>query len=365
MKKILLSIVLLMATFLLVACGDKYDPEYFRDKDVVEMSNEEVSALLSEVDWEAVGEAMMLSANADIYFSSNSLPASENQRDMTLDVVFNTASYFLDSETVGEALVHSASDVEFSYTLDETLTILNEPISKDISGNGSLDVYFVDGFLYVNPNVAVTNDGTDVTVSGKEKLNEEVTQTMWDEYRSGADLESMGQFTNMPNTLLDLLAWENLEGILEAFPAVTVYERSSVTNVHIEINKELVTANLEDLLWAVYNMAVDSGSTEVPTVAEATEQIDDMVTIADEYLDYFTELEFTLDIIIEDNQLASLSLGTSVLSNDDFTTNTGKSIDITLAVVLNRNAELPNFPSDLNDYTGVDDIGSGYLNLFN
>lgn len=358
----------MMAMMLLVACGDKYDPEFFRDKDVVEMSNEEVATMLSQVDWETTGEAMMFAINADVNFESESSVISDfytNQSDMALDVTFNTASYFLDSDTVDEVRVHSQSDAEFSYTLDETSSFGGVPTntSIDMSGSGSLGVYLYEGHLYVNPDATVTNDGTDVTISGKEKTNETLTQAMWDTYRTEADLEGIGEIADMPTELLDLFAWESVEDILAEFPAVTVYERRNVTDVHIEINKPLITDHLEDLLWVIYNMQADAG-VDVPSVAQITQDIAETVSTANEYMDYFTELSFIVDIMIEDNKMVNIAVNASVLSNDDFTTDTGASIDLALTVTLSTNADIPSFPNDLDDYVGVDDIGSSYTDLF-
>lgn len=361
MKKILLLLVLLVSTVLLVACGDPYDVE-FRESDKVEMTSAEVSQMLNDITWETPGEAISLNIEADInvttgtYFEfSDYVYSYEN----TIDVLFSSNTYFVDSDTVGEVLLHSVSEIEAN--IDTALNENDIESSETQSYSGSLGVYFTEGFLYVNPNITMNVDGTETSVSGKEKLNEEVTQTMWNEFKNEIDIPETGDMlpAEIPSEILDLLSLENMEALLEAFPAVTVYERSGITNVHIEINKQFISDHMEDLLWFVYDTLDETGE-DMPTVEEATADIADMMDEMDDMLAYFDELSFAIDILVAEDMVGRISVELNILSNDSFETEMGTSLDISLSVAANYAAELPNFPEDLDTYTGVDNIGENW-----
>lgn len=365
MKKILLMFVLFMSTLLLVACTDAYDLDSFGESDIVEMSAEEVSTMLEAVDWEQVGEAMSIAIEADVNVTLDSSisfgDAYSVSSQTELALILDSTSYVLDSETVTDVALHSETDVELSF--DKVLTANDVESSTSFEGNGSINAYLSNGFVYLNPEVSITEGGTETTISGKEKLDDELTQEMWDEYRSneyGIDITgNVGYSSDIPENILELMSWQNLSEFMESFPAMTIYQKGTVTNVHIEIDKQLILDNLEDLLIAVVDMAEEAGE-DVGIPEEIEDNIEEAVTEVEDMLDYFSALMMTVDIVIDNGNLVKYAVAAEVVTTDAFLEEMDMSIDATFSMEMNVGVEIPDFPNDLGDYEAVSQFGNNY-----
>ncbi len=364
MKKVLLSMILLALTFVLFAC-DPYNVDSFREGDIVEMSNDDVVSMLSAVDWEAAGEAIQLDIHADVDIqteSSSSFFDSNFESSVDLNAVFDSTTYVQYSDLISDVALHSESELEFSYDTETTFNA--STTSVDMSGSGALNVYFSEGFLYVNPSVDMSSNGTEFSISGKEKLNEEVTQAMWNEFNNEINIGDVnpGGMTSIYDIMTELLVLfdeEHTADFLEAFPMITVYQKGTVTNVHFEVDKAFILEHAEDLLVFMFDMMVESGE-EVFTPEEISAEIIDALAELNEYMDYFDVLSMSMDIIIDGGNLvkyaASMTMKTVTGSLDDL----GAAIDITFSIEANFGVNLPSFPNDLGDYTPVDEIGENY-----
>ena len=362
MKKLLLIFTLVLTTLLLFACGDKYDIN-FKDSEIVEMSSAEISTLLNEMEMGVEGQAasLLIEGSLDlIQDSSFDFGEFSYSSSVSISGTFSSQTYVIDSETVGDVALHSTSEVDA--TIAQSVNYNGEEQSSNSSIEGSLGVYFMNAFVYVNPEITMNEGGTETSISGKEKLNEAVTQAMWDEYMSEAGVvDEVGGMTpvDIPEELLALFDMNNMEDMIDAFPAVTVYQRGTITDVHFEINKDIVGDHLEDLLWVAYDKMVEAGE-DVGTVAEATQDIADLMAEVNQYLDYFDELGLTLDIIMDSGVLARVAMEMVAVSNAAFESEMDASIDLSLSIISDYGVEMPNFPNDLDSYTPVDNIGDEF-----
>ncbi len=363
MKKLLMIGVLMITTVMLFSCTGPYEIN-FRDKDMVDMSNQDVATLLSTVAWENDEGTALISFDLEGSFLL-SVNYGFSSSDIDMDVDITSETYITESEQISDVAIHSTSRANITAEIENSYVYASDE-STSFEMEGTLGFYLYEGFLYTNPDIFLNEDGTETTVESKQKLNEEITQDMWDEFSSEFDINDlqtggMGSIYSMPTELLDLLDSEHVADMLEAFPMVTVYERDGLTDVHFEISKPFILDHIEDLYEALYDILEESGE-DLGTEEQKEENMQEAVDALTEQLNYFETLSASIDVVIEDNTIVRTEVEIVILTTEDALQNLNASIDMTLSFIASYGYEMPNFPNDLDDYTPTDNPLEGIYN---
>lgn len=341
MRKFYILLVALFLVFGLAACGDKGNmnfPEFDPDN-IVELSSQEMIELFQNIDYEAVdSESMKIATKGHVFTKSGSDPedieyAYSDETRITIDAVF----YALVSETIGDVKGFAEGTIEVK-RLSEAWY---KEEAEDIEVNGSVGAYFTGGYLYLMVDGTYKNGDEEAEEAKfKEKMKDQVTQSMWDEVFSQADPD---QIDNMiPQEYLDMLEDGDFEEIMDAIPNLKVYKDGDTYSIVFAITKQLALTSLEDVITA-YAEAMGEEMTQAEIdemIEEAEDQINEMVD----------ELVFTYVISIKGTrvvQMAEMLVFKSVDGN----------IDIDLTTVIEMDVDLPKFPSDLDEYVPVDEFG--------
>jgi hypothetical protein len=209
---------------------------------------------------------------------------------------------------------------------------------------GSAAAYFVDGYLYLMVDGTYLEDGEEPkTADFKQKLNQQVTQTMWDEAMSEMNPED--QIDNrIPQEYLDKLENGDFDALMEAIPSLKVYKDGNTHSIVFSVTKQVVLDSVEDMIT---KFAEATGQTMTSTeisgmVTEAQNQINEMVD----------KLEFTYVISITGNKITKIAEKLVFKSVDT-------NIDIDITTVVDFGITLPKFPTDLDTYDPVDIPGEG------
>lgn len=347
MRKLFLFLVALLLTFGLFACGSSGDIDFpkFKESDAVELSATEMMALFEEIDMTTMySESIEIITKGYIKVleGSNDSGGSyswSNEVNITIDAKI----YALMSEVVADARLHVEGNIDFYQSNQEKSGTYEYEYTNALKGN--IGVYFYNNFLYMNADGQYSEDGTTFKdAKFKQKLNQQLTQEMWDEALSNVDPSVF--LGSVPTEFLNMLENDDFEAIMEAIPNLKVYQDGTTYSIVFSVTKQLIIDSISSVLTA-YAQALDQGITAEQiqsTVDEAIAQINEVVS----------KLEFTYVISIKGNKIVQMAEMLVFKSVD------GK-IDINMTTVMKTGVSLPKFPTDLSSYTAVDYPGQGVI----
>lgn len=352
MKRILLYVMLVLAFFGLAACESGSEvgefPE-FKDGDLVELSGTEMVELFQNLEYSTETQESMRLQIAGMFNISTESDGWGYSSEQTVEAEFDLVVFTFLSPLVAEARFHAEGDIDFTSVSVDTYETMDgeetETYTTSAVGNGG--IYFYNQYLYLNSNIeAVSNEETETAVF-KQKISEQVTQTMWDETYSE---EFVDEYDDMlPTEVIDMIENGDFDELMEAIPNLKVYKDGQTYSVVFEINKQGILDNLEDVIRTAADMAAEYG--ETPTEAEIEEAIDEARDAINAEIE---NLSVKFVISIKENKITKLAMDVEFLSKD------GK-IEIDLLYVIDFGVELPSFPSDLDEYEEVDFPGEGVL----
>lgn len=361
MKKLFSLIFIMLLAFALVACNedgtlnlDEFPT--FNEDQMVEMSPQQISQLIQAVDMEAAMndtvrihvEGTLESSNTysydDFYYDNEAqdwvdyLYTSTSEQNLTID-----ATMFLQlSELVEEAVM--MLDATFDIDTLESSNWNNEPESYTVLAAGSLSMYMIEQYVYLNPNMTVTEDGVEETYDFKQKLTEMITQQMFDEMFDGVFSELQeNPFVDVEN-LEEEIDQEQLDELLDTIPNLKVYQNGTITTIVFEMTKQDVIDNTVDFVLALAEMVGE----QVPTQEELDE-------ITAEFNEQFNaaveEMAFRYSISIQGTELRQIAIEVDALIDDE-----DMFLDIDMKVFIDFGLELPALPTDLDEYVPVEEF---------
>src|SRR3989339_742747 len=316
MRKIFLLLTILLLGFGLAACGDEAVgfPEFDEDN-VVELSAQEMVTLFESIDYTSVdSESVRITTKGHIFVKEESDP--EDTTYSSLDdfkLTIDASIYALMSEVIGDVRLHGEGTIDFNQVSE-----YSSEWYEDSSANamkGSAGIYFVEGYLYMMVDGEYAENGDALEeVSFKQKLNTEVTQTMWDEAMSEVDPETQID-TTTPQEYIDMIEAGDFDELMEAIPSLKVYQDGTTYSIVFTVTKQIVLDSMEDMI---------------------------------------VELSFTYVISITGNRITKVAEKLVFKSVDG-------NIDINMTTVIDFGVDLPTFPNDLDTYDPVDQPGEGYF----
>lgn len=343
MRKVLAFLVALLFVLGLTACGDKgIDFPTFQEKNVVELSAQQMVELFESVDYSSVdSESVKIQTKGHVFVKE----LDEDDDSVTLDakITVDAQIYALMSETIGEVRLFTEGTVDldvYEKSWDE---------ETDVAVKGKMGAYFVDSYLYVMVDGSY-QEGTEELeeVSFKEKLNQEVTQAMLDDaIAENLPTTDPSEMDGMiPSSLLETLENLDLEELMETIPNLKVYKDGNTHSIVFSVTKQVVLDSLDDFISMYFE------SMEIPfTEAEVTSMVTEATT---EINNVIKEAEFTYVISIEGNKITQMAEKLLLKSVDGF-------IDIDMTTVIAMGVESPKFPTNLDTYEVVDEIGEGVM----
>ena len=347
MRKLYMLLVALFLVFGLAACGENgaIDFPEFDEDNIVELSSQDMIELFQNIDYEAVdSESMKIATKGHVFTKSASDPEEteytyNEETNITIDAVF----YALVSETIADVKGFAEGTIEVKRVNEAWY---NEK-AENMEISGSMGAYFTGGYLYLMVD-GTYKDGEEAAEEAnfKEKMNEQVTQAMWDDVFAQADPEQIDDM--IPQEYLDMLENGELDEIMEAIPNLKVYQDGDTYSIVFAITKQIALDSLEDIIVAyAETMGEEITQAEIDEMIEEAEtQINDMVD----------ELVFTYVISIKGNRVIQMAEKLVFKSVDG-------NIDIDLTTVIEMDVELPKFPSDLDEYEPVDEFGADLNDL--
>lgn len=331
--------------FGLVACGGNTEIEFptFDENDVVELSAQEMVTLFESIDYTTVdSESMRISTKGHIFVIDESDPEDtySTWRDET-KITIDATVFGLISEAINDVLLHAEGTIDFYQSSMYESEWYEDNSSQAVKG--TMGIYFKNGYLYMNVDGTFAEDGADPEEAiFKQKLNQQVTQEMWDEAMGQADPTQID--TMVPQEILDMLESGDFDQIMDAIPNLKVYQDGNTYSIVFSITKAIALNSLEDLIQAYANQ-----TGEILTPQQITEMVQEAETQINQVVD---KLEFTYVISITGTKI------TKVAEMLVFTSIDGK-IDIDLTTVIDFGVDAPKFPTDLDDYEPVDEPGQG------
>ena len=345
MKKIILFLVALLVTFGLAACNDSNVGEFptFNENDAVELSATEMVALFENIDYTSVdSESVRISLVGNLHTIDEGVDGDYSYyNEVKLDI--DTVLYAFVSEQVDESRLFAEATIDF-YSKDEETGSYWGDYSDEMTLVGEAGVYFYDQYLYMNVDMEAVEDGVEESAVFKQKLNQQVTQEMWDEAFGMADPDAVNEFIPIPQEYLDMLENGDFDEIMDAIPNLKVYKDGNTYSIVFSINKQGIMDSMLDVAVAVMEEVDPEMS-----LTEITEMVDEAKIELDRVVD---ELSFDFVISINENKVTKLAVSVVFLSEEE-------DIDIDMTLIIDINADLPNFPSDLDDYEAVDQPGEG------
>ncbi|MBU1142857.1 MAG: membrane lipoprotein lipid attachment site-containing protein [Firmicutes bacterium] len=345
MKKILLFLVALFVTLGLAACNSSTVGEFptFNENDAVELSATEMVALFENIDYTSVdSESVRISVVGNLHTISEEVDgtySSYNEVKLDIDAVL----FALVSEQVEESRLFAEATIDF-YTKDEEIGSYWGDYSDEMSLVGDAGIYFYDQYLYMNVDMEAVEDEVEESAVFKQKLNQQVTQEMWDEAFGMADPDAIDEFVPIPQEYLDMLENGEFDEIMDAIPNLKVYKDGNTYSIVFSINKQGIMDSMLDVAVAVMAEADPDMS-----LADITEMVNDAKTELNRVVD---ELTFDFVISITENRVTKLAVSVVFLSEEE-------NIDIDMTLIIDIDADLPKFPSDLDEYEAVDEPGEG------
>lgn len=352
MKRILLYVMLVLAFFGLAACESGSEvgefPE-FKEGDLVELSGTEMVELFQNLEYSTETQESMRLQISGMFNISTESDGWGYSSEQTVEAEFDLVVYTFLSPLVAEARLHAEGDIDFTSVNVETYETMDgeetDTYTSSAVGNGG--IYFYNQYLYLNSNIEATSDDETESAIFKQKISEQVTQTMWDDTYSE---ELVDEYDDMlPTEVIDMIENGDFDELMEAIPNLKVYKDGQTYSVVFEINKQGILDNLEDVIRAAADMAAEYG--ETPTEAEIEEAIDEARDVINAEIE---NLSVKFVISIKENKITKLAMDVEFLSKDG-------EIEIDLLYVIDFGVELPSFPSDLDEYEEVDYPGEGVL----
>ena len=347
MRKFYLILIAFLFVVGLSACGDQaMEFPTFNEKDVVELSAQEMIALFEEIDYTSVdSESIKISTKGHIFVTNENDPENSYSDYMYRDetkITIDATMYALMSEVIGDVRLHAEGTIDFSQSNEYSYGEYEDNSSNAMKGSAA--AYFVDGYLYLMVDGTYTEDSEEPKEAKfKQKLNQQITQTMWDEGMSNVDPEHMIN-NRIPQEYLDKLENGDFDELMEAIPSLKVYKDGNTHSIVFTVTKQVVLDSIESMIVA---FAEAMGQTMTQT------QIDEMVTEAETQINEMVDkLEFTYVISITGNKITKVAEKLVFKSVD-------AKIDIDITTVVDFGVTLPKFPTDLSTYDPVDRPGEG------
>jgi hypothetical protein len=345
LKKLILVLFSLFVSIGLAACNGSSVGEFptFKENDAVELSATEMVALFENIDYTSVdSESVRISIVGNLHTINEEVDgeySSYNEVKLDIDAVL----YAFVSEQVEESRLFAETTIDF-YTKDEETGSYWGDYSDEMSLVGDAGIYFYDQYLYMNVDMEAIEDGEEESAVFKQKLNQQVTQEMWDEAFGMADPDAVEEVLPIPQEYLDMIENGEFDEIMDQIPNLKVYKDGNTYSIVFSINKQGVMDSMLDVAVAVM-AEVDPEM----SLTEITEMVDDAKTELDRVVD---ELSFDFVISITENRVTKLAMSVVFLSEEE-------NIDVDMTMIIDFDAELPKFPSDLDEYEAVDEPGEG------
>ena len=350
MKKLWIFVFFLGALFALAGCNGSSDVEFptFRERDVVELSAQEMMELFSNLEYTtASNESVRMAAKGHFkvvdsyeYTSWNNINYAYSS---TTEMTFNVVFYGLVSEQVSEVRMHTSGTASILMdSVDKENNVIVSESHKKVEGRAAL--YFYNQSLYFDVDAKQTEDDETTDAVFKQKLNQSITQAQWAEIYAEDNFEDIDNMMPIPQEFLDMLENGDFEEIMAALPGIKVYRDGQTHSILFEITKSSVLSSIENIIRAValqmpYTITEDD-------IQEAINEVTDQINAQVE------ELTFRYAITIKDNKITKMAMEVKFVSKD------GK-IDIDILLVTELNVTLPKFPTDLDTYEVVEYPGQG------
>jgi hypothetical protein len=250
--------------------------------------------------------------------------------------------YMLFSEMVGEAKMIITGNIDMeSFNSSNWYNELNE---EEVAAEGSLNAYLYNQAFYLNPSMSVTENGATTTHDFKQKLNQTLTQEMYDEMIEGL-LTQIGFMTGTdPEEIGEMIDTDELDDVFAAIPNLKIYQDGNVITIVFEINKQDIIDNAIDFALA----AAEVIGQETPSQAEIDEARQQIENAINEAVETFN---FKYSISIVGQTITRIVIEVKALiDNEDIY------LDIDMIYIMEFGIELPAFPTDLDTYVPVDDF---------
>jgi hypothetical protein len=349
LKKLILLIVLLFASFALIACGeggpDIGEFPQFKEGDLIELSAQEMIALFENLEYTtSADETMRISASG--YFKvTDSWEDSwwGDSETTTTEATFDIVIYTLVSQQVSKARLHAEGTIDFS-TVSTYTPSTGSPSTSTNGAVGDVALYFINQFLYINMDAVVTNEGTPTDAVFKQKVRESLTQQQWEEVYNQENFENPEEMLPIPSELQELLEEGDFDAIMDALPGLKVYKDGQTHSIVFEVTKAGILSSLSDIIRAVAAQVP-----EQPSEAEILEAIEQATEMINEMVD---ELSLKYVISVKENKITKIAIDVEFKS-------IAQNIEIDVLLIIDFGVTIPNFPSDLDTYTEVDEPGEG------
>lgn len=340
MRKLWTILVVLCLVFGLAACGDEGNVQFpkFSEKNVVELSAEQMVELFTNIDYSSVdSETVKIATKGHVFVKEIDDDSDDIVMDMRMSV--DAVLYALISESIDDVQLFVEGSIDMDYYEDSYYS------PTDVLVKGKMGAYFVDGYLYMMVDGSYKDGEDDLEkVNFKEKLDQKVTQSMWDQVFIQADPDFIEDM--IPYQYVDMLDSLDLDEIMDVIPNLKVYKDGNTHSIVFAITKDLALDAVEDVVTLYYEMM---GLPSTP------QQISLMVTQAKLEINKVVQtLAFTYVISITENRISQVAEKLIFKSVDG-------NIDIDMTTVITFGNELPKFPKDLDKYEAVDMFGQDII----
>ncbi|MDY0210757.1 MAG: hypothetical protein RBQ91_05050 [Acholeplasma sp.] len=343
MKRLLVFIFSMMLVLGLSACKEEALelPKFSKD-DAVELTAQEMVQLFENIDYSAV-DSESFKMQTEGYVKYKEIDAFTNKATNELSMTIDLMAYGVMGSAIEDVklLVEGNMDLsvfqqEYGY---ESLSYENFKVK------GSMGAYFVDGYFYLKADGSYQEDDQlKKEAVFKEKYSQQVTQTMWDEMiLSNVDPDAVSGM--IPNEYLQMLESADLQALMDVIPNLKVYKDGNKYSIVFSINKTQATDSMTEVIAYYYELlGYEMSEEQVQFMAtEMKAEIDEIVK----------ELDFTYVISIENNRVVQMAEKLIFKSVDGL-------IDINLLNVMSMGTQAPKFPTDLDTYKVVDELGTDF-----
>ncbi len=338
MKKIIAVTVLMFSLLAMIGCGGAEVGEFpeVRERKLVEMSGDEMAAMLSDVQTADINQdAMRLSLDLEGHFIEEMYSTWDTSYESMTDIDLTSTIYLLLDEDITEVRLHAENDIDM-HQEPVVLEDARDDATTDVTGK--INVYFYNQFLYTNMELS---DDSDAPVEGIEngqfKYNLGITQSMWDEIYENLSLDALDDMFDFSGYDTPQENWvdpDTFEILMEEYPGIKVYESSGGYTLMVEITKDLLLEHATDVVAA---LAEQQG--EPMSEAEIQAFDDDL---SDELAEYDV-IDATIALVIEDDRMVQYAFDVNMTAK-----NSDEYLD--MIFIIDVGVEMPEFPDDLEDY---------------
>jgi hypothetical protein len=167
---------------------------------------------------------------------------------------------------------------------------------------------------------------------------------MWDEAFGMADPDAINDFVPIPQEYIDMLQNGDFDEVMDQIPNLKVYKDGNTYSIVFSTNKQGIMDSILDVA-----VAVMAETDPEMSLADITEMVNEAKTELNRVVD---ELVFDFVISITENRVTKLAVSVVFLSEEE-------NIDVDMTLIIDIDAQLPKFPTDLDEYEAVDEPGEG------